>query len=703
MARLMLAVCFLRIINANRIPSDIEDDLKQRLEESPSSGEDSLDLVLAEFPAEKDFFFGLATAAAHVEVAAPNDPWVKFAEESNGGVAAYKNPNEIDPRLRLKFDVEPDVEINLTRDTGVSVFRMGVDWGRLVPQHPEDYAAKKCGWALEHEIEECRRQHLGVQNTTAMTMYKQLAQKVKAAGMKLMMTLFHHSIPAWSADRENGWQNNKTIEYFLAFAKDVALELNDDVHYWVTFNEPHVFILMVHCVGLWPPGEKPGSLNMMKCLSTEKGYWHSKTNQYVSYVNGMRNIIDAHKGFYTWAKASLDIASIGVAHNVAYNKAVGGMKNIIAKNLVETNDRKMKLFFIDEIHTHIDWLGLNYYAKETIGVTGLIMEEDEEYSDSGRGVFPDGLFYNLMQFHYRYLSEKPVPIIITENGVADESDVMRPSYIVEHLLAVREAMRHGVNVLGYVHWTVSDNWEWADGYCPKFGLVAVDRSTPELTRTPRGSYYFYKQIVETRKITVKDRTVAWAKLQDAVLSNQIRPFCRASDAQTGLDTSFDEQRKHRRNYVPADWRFTGLSQAEDACFRTAWKPVEKRDIRRGVMVQCTNSCARPGGQQPARRFFGKVKKCPEPTRPFWRQMRCPVVKRQEKDPSDLQHGECMIEETKKAMNEEWTAKQLRKAWQGCYEDMVERKEWSCYNNECPAGSMCPHTEMSLFSTASIKS
>ncbi|PWA34230.1 Glycoside hydrolase, catalytic domain-containing protein [Artemisia annua] len=144
----------------------------------------------------------------------------------------------------------------------------------------------------------------------------------------------------------------------------------------------------------------------------------------------------------------------------------------------------MSLFpFLDDKAEKMDFIGINYYGQEVICGTGLKLVESDEYSESGRGVYPDGLFRVLLHYNERYKHLK-IPFIITENGISDETYLIRKPYIIEHLLAIYGAMMMGVRVLGYLFWTTSDNWEWADGYGPKFGLVAVDRFN-DLARVPR--------------------------------------------------------------------------------------------------------------------------------------------------------------------------------------------------------------------------
>ncbi|KAK4484283.1 hypothetical protein RD792_011511 [Penstemon davidsonii] len=151
---------------------------------------------------------------------------------------------------------------------------------------------------------------------------------------------------------------------------------------------------------------------------------------------------------------------------------------------------------MDSISDKMDYIGINYYRQEVVCGAGL------KYKQLG------------------------VPFIITENGISDETDLIRRPYILEHLLATYSAMGMGVPVLGYLFWTISDNWEWADGYGPKFGWVAVDRSN-NLARIPRPLYHLFSKVVKSGKITRLDRLRAWNELQTAGKNEKTRPFYRA--------------------------------------------------------------------------------------------------------------------------------------------------------------------------------
>jgi hypothetical protein len=139
-----------------------------------------------------------------------------------------------------------------------------------------------------------------------------------------------------------------------------------------------------------------------------------------------------------------------------------------------------------------------------------------------------------------------LPLFITENGVSDATDFLRRAYLVEHLAVVEKLLTEGEPILGYVFWTLTDNMEWSDGYCPKFGLVEVDRSTMERKR--RSSFELYQKIITERVLSSELREISWKEYSEK--RGTYRPFCRAEDGVTGLN--YPENRK----FSDRDWRFS---------------------------------------------------------------------------------------------------------------------------------------------------
>ncbi|KAI4303094.1 hypothetical protein MLD38_038765 [Melastoma candidum] len=563
---------------------------------------------------EDEFFFGLATAPAHVEDRL-NDAWLQFAEEKpcdipespegeqtanpilasgarDGGslqapvirstsaglkrkkslkvsmeamirgiekfaegeeagieeechhnVAAWHNaPN---PEERLRFWSDPDTEIKLAKDTGVSVFRMGIDWTRVMSEEPVN--------GLKETV-----------NYAALQRYKWIIDRVRLYGMKVMLTLFHHSLPPWASDY-GGWKVEKTVDYFLDFTRLVVDTVLDCVDYWVTFNEPHVFCMLTYCAGAWPGGHPDMLEAATSALPTGV------------FKQAMHWISVAHLKAYDYIHEQRESELVGVAHHVSFMRPYG-LFDVAAVSLANS----LSVYpFIDSVCNKLDFIGINYYGQEVISGSGLKLVETDEYSESGRGVYPDGLYRMLLQFNERY-KHLNLPFIITENGVSDETDLIRRPYLLEHLLATYAAMISGVRVLGYLFWTISDNWEWADGYGPKFGLVAVDRAN-NLARIPRPSYQLFTKVATTGKVTRSDRAQAWNELDKAAKEKKTRPFYRAVNKQ-GLMYAGGLDKPIQRPYIWRDWRFghyemEGLQDPLSRLYRSIACPLTRQKRR----------------------------------------------------------------------------------------------------------------------------
>ncbi|XWS14248.1 hypothetical protein CRYUN_Cryun36dG0106400 [Craigia yunnanensis] len=471
-------------------------------------------------------------------------------EECHHNVAAWHNVPH--PEERLRFWSDPDTELKLAKDTGISIFRMGIDWTRIMPQEPVN--------GIKDAV-----------NYAALERYKWIISRVRSYGMKVMLTLFHHSLPPWAGDY-GGWKLEKTVDYFIEFTKLVVSSVSDMVDYWITFNEPHVFCMLTYCAGAWPGGHPDMLEAATSALPTgvfrQTMHWmaiaHSKAYDYIHKQSTLSNNV------------------VGVAHNVSFTRPYG-LFDVAAVTLANS----LTLFpYVDSVCDKLDFIGINYYGQEVISGAGLKLVETDEYSESGRGVYPDGLFHLLIQFHERYKHLK-VPFIIAENGVSDETDVIRRPYFLEHLLAVYAAMIKGVPVLGYLFWTTSDNWEWADGYGPKFGLVAVDRAN-DLARIPRPSYHLFSKVVTTGKIIREDRERAWNELQKAAKEKQTRPFYRAVNKH-GLMYAGGLDKPTRRSYIERDWRFghyemEGLQDPLSRLSRCLLRPYSLKKKRKSKKV-----------------------------------------------------------------------------------------------------------------------
>lgn len=457
-----------------------------------------MSLILPAFSGfPSDFVFGVANAPGQVEDKL-DDIWLQWAR--SGNIRGWKD----NPERRLEFWSAPEREIELAKNLGVGSFRLGVDWGRVMP-------AK------------------GKFDEAAIKRYREIFKLIKLSKMKILLTLWHHSVPKWVQD-QGGWHSEETKKDFVQFSERMLKEYKDEVDLWVTFNEANVFVTMAYSVGIWPPGEKSGPLSLL-ALGPIRG----------SSIRALDHMAEAHNTVYDLAHSLKSDIKIGLAHNMAW---------YTGKHWID----RQKAAYVSEVMnwrfpsmTKMDFFGFNYYGAEWLKGTRVDIDPEEEYSEAGRAISVEGLAHLLREIHARY---PKLPIYITENGIADALDVLRPAYLLEHLAVVESAIRSGIPVKGYYVWSLTDNLEWSDGYCPKFGLVAVDRRT--LERTPRQSYSIFQKVIKENSVSSELRKFAWEK----VLSHQgkERPFCRHED---GI-TAYDDPKP--RKFSRKDWRFSSTGE-----------------------------------------------------------------------------------------------------------------------------------------------
>ena len=436
---------------------------------------------MIQFP--KEFFFGVSNAANQVEDNL-HDTWLTFA--SDGNVRCFeKVPHNQD---RIRFWSNPDIELNLAQELGVDVFRLSLAWERLVPIP-------------------------GSWNQEAADHYRNILLSIKKRGMKVMLTLFHHAIPAWMQN-ENGWTNSKSIDHFTFYANKSLEQFGDCVDYWITLNEPVPWSFLTYTEGLFPPGKS--------------GSWRC-------HFKALKNMSKAHNYFYEHVNSS---TPVGIAHHMGLHTGRGPLNKVISK----FSDYLTHWSFLNLIKDNMDFFGINYYGAEWMTLSGPAQYPDLDFSDAGRAIHPEGLLILLRKIKKKFLN---MPIIITENGVGDGTDKVRPAYLTQHLLAVHLAINEGIQVKGYVHWTLSDNMEWTDGYGPKFGLVEVDREA-DLKRIPRKSFQIYKEIIKNRGISNRTLQDCWQIYED--VKGEPRPYWRSQNGKNGLD------QPHMRMTPNHDWR-----------------------------------------------------------------------------------------------------------------------------------------------------
>lgn len=330
----------------------------------------------------------------------------------------------------------------LAKEFGHNTARFSIEWSRIEPS--------------EGEFDQ-----------NAIDHYADVVKTCRELGLEPFVTLWHWPIPIWLRNK-GGLQNKKLAEYFSRYVKKIVPVLKNDVKFWTTLNEPGIVALNSYYLGIWPPQEK-GVLN---------------------YFNATSNLILAHKTGYEIIKQIDPGAQIGISTFQVYFEAERNrLVNIVLKKIA---DWWWNFYFLNKIKNHQDFIGLNHYFHNRINY-GFNKNENKIISDLGWELYPEAIYRCLKD-----LARYKKPIYITENGLADAKDEKRPSFIKETLINIHRAIKEGVDIRGYLHWSLMDNFEWDKGYWPRFGLIEVNRQT--LERKPRPSAYVYKKIIEDNGI-----------------------------------------------------------------------------------------------------------------------------------------------------------------------------------------------------------
>ena len=283
------------------------------------------------------------------------------------------------------------------------------------------------------------------------------------------MTLYHFTIPTWFAQK-GGWLNLQAPMLFAEYARACVLEFKDLIDVYITINEPQVYALMAYTVGTWPPNQR----NLLKASIVQ--------------LNLIRAHVKAHKEIKKVVNTP-----VGIAKNIVWFQ-----KSPRSSNILDVLYAKFRFwlncgFFFDQVIKKCDYIGLNYYF--TTQYNNLRVDNEDDFnSDIGWWIYPRGLYNTLLK-----LKKYSLPIYITENGLANALDEKRSRFIYEMLLQCLLAIKAGVELKGYFYWSLIDNYEWHQGFWPKFGLIEVDRFQ-NMARVPRPSFYYYSKICQSGNI-----------------------------------------------------------------------------------------------------------------------------------------------------------------------------------------------------------
>ncbi|MDD4954674.1 MAG: glycoside hydrolase family 1 protein [Candidatus Omnitrophica bacterium] len=406
---------------------------------------------MRKFP--KNFLWGAATSSYQVEGSNRNCDWWQWEKRvgkpQSGNACRHYQLYEHD------FDIVKSLNHN--------AHRFSIEWSRIEPA--EGKFSKK---ELQH--------------------YLNVILALKKRNIEPLVTLHHFTNPIWFA-KDGGWINQKSVERYLRYCDFVVRNLAKHVRYWITINEPTIFISHAYLFGAWPPQEK----SLLKATYVEEhlAFAHIKAYGLIHKI---------------YKELNLSSPQVSIAQNVmSFTPCRNSLKNRLAAYL---RAKVYNMGFLERIsmgnilkRMPLDFIGINYYSRQVValkklGPGNLAMDVCEKKhhriakNSLGWDIYPKGLYDVLLS-----LKKYNLPIMITENGICTDKDSQRWEYIHDHLRYICLAMKKGVKITGYLYWSLMDNFEWDKGFKPRFGIVDINYKTYK--RTIRKSAKKFAEVCRT--------------------------------------------------------------------------------------------------------------------------------------------------------------------------------------------------------------
>ncbi|HVM31212.1 MAG TPA: GH1 family beta-glucosidase [Candidatus Limnocylindrales bacterium] len=437
-----------------------------------------------------DFLWGAATSAYQVEGAARQDGrgesiWDRFVRRP--GVIEDGSTGDVACDHYHRWSGDLDLMARL----GLRAYRFSIAWPRVQPTGR------------------------GAINRAGLDFYSRLVDGLLAAGITPFATMYHWDLPAALQDVYGGWRHRDTAERFGDYAEAVLRELGDRVPYWITLNEPWVSAFLGYHVGVHAPGERNLAGAVAAAHHLLLGHGRATAIFRGLGLSGKIGItLDlqrASPASDSAADAQATVLADGMTNRWFLDPVLRGRYPADATDLVAAHGASVEPLVepgdLEAISERLDFLGVNYYfrrlvraSRDGLGWTDIRLPH-ARFPDIQMpwNVDPDGLSEQLVRLRDEYAAPS---IYVTENGIALSDapgpdgridDRQRIDYLADHIDAVRRAHAAGVDVRGYFAWSLLDNFEWAYGYRPRFGLVHVDFAS--LRRTPKASFDWYARLI----------------------------------------------------------------------------------------------------------------------------------------------------------------------------------------------------------------
>jgi beta-glucosidase len=381
------------------------------------------------------FLWGTATAAHQVEGGNWNNDWWAW-EHNPQSPCVEPSGDAIDHYHRFADDIRSLAEL------GFTTYRFSIEWSRIEPEDGEFSAV-----ALEH--------------------YRRMCAACHENGVTPIVTYHHFTTPRWVA-HHGGWEEPDTADRFARFAERATAALGDLIGWACTFNEPNIVSTIGYLAGTFPPGRRDAGLRRA--------------------VNDV--FIDAHRKSRDAIKSGPGDFPVGMTLSMTdYQAAEGGQQRL------ERIRRNMEDVFLEAARDD-DFFGVQTYTRSQIGPDGVLPVPDgAETTLMGYEFWPEALEACIRR---AWEVTDGTPILVTENGIGTDDDTRRIEYVRRALHGVRTCLDDGIDIRGYTYWSAWDNFEWAYGYRPTFGLIAVDRET--FDRRPKPSAHWLGAIARANAL-----------------------------------------------------------------------------------------------------------------------------------------------------------------------------------------------------------
>ncbi len=388
---------------------------------------------------------------------------------------------------------------DLAKAIGMNSARIGIEWSRIFPNSTEDvkvnasiHDGKFTGIKINDEtIQELEK----IANKGYVEHYEKILSDAKSKFGHLIVNLYHWTSPIWINDPSKNpdgiygrpmggcFELKQSIE-FSKYAAYVSWKFGKYVDSWATMNEPNMVFL-----GCSTDVSAKGVRKRMRQFAEAHARAYDSIKKFsdkpvgIIYANGdIQPLTNKDKN---------------AAETMKYVQRFSFFDAIINGDMTGLNDNEnLDVVYREDLKNKLDWIGVNYYSRDVVKTAGELWETVQGYgyscgnldksldgrsvSETGWEVYPEGIYNVIMDYHRRY----GLRMMITENGIADSTDSIRPRYIVSHIYQIERACRDGANVDGYYHWALTDNYEWANGFSKKFGLFGIDYNTKERQLRP---------------------------------------------------------------------------------------------------------------------------------------------------------------------------------------------------------------------------